>query len=162
MPEIPETALPKRVKAQLRKAHAATMQRAPLVGNAHAEELPLQSACQSRNAHIQTQSTQQIFPVAISEVFSPPRISQEPQKRKLTVGKAYDLLTGYNLQEHKDQQKMWRDLRADEPELVVCSPPCTPFTSIQELNWAKMPWIKAVNLVADGVENFNTAVTVCK
>ena len=39
------------------------------------------------------------LPVAVSEVYSPPRITACAKQRRLVSGKAYDLLTGYNWKE---------------------------------------------------------------
>eukprot|EP00435_Cladocopium_sp_Y103_P071135 s185_g36.t2 len=101
------------------------------------------------------------FPVAISEVFSPPRISTCAKDKGLKVGACYDLQTGFDLLKPAEKQRMWDGLTEDDPELVTCSPPCTPFTPIQELNWDRMPFARAVHMVAEGVENFETAVEVC-
>ena len=61
------------------------------------------------------------FPVAISEVFSPPRIAEVAEEKKLKVGGSYDIFTGYDLRVKKDQEKMWMwaELKADEPKLVI-------------------------------------------
>ena len=104
----------------------------------------------------------EVYPVAVSEVFSPPRISQCAKKGGLKVGRCYDLLTGFDLRNPKDRTQMWKGLAEDDPELVTASPPCTAFTPIQELNWPKMEFTRAVHLIADGVENFETAVQVCE
>eukprot|EP00435_Cladocopium_sp_Y103_P022720 s4252_g5.t1 len=103
-----------------------------------------------------------VFPVAISEVFSPPRVSEHVKKQGLKVGRCYDLQTGFNLLDGSDKQRMWRSLHEDDPELVTCSPPCTPFSPIQELNWDRMPFSQSVHMVSEGVENFETAVEVCE
>ena len=56
---------------------------------------------------------------------------------------------------------MWDELEEDDPELVTCSPPCTPFSPIQGLNWDRMPFSQSVHMVAEGMENFEIAVEVC-
>ena len=45
----------------------------------------------------------------ISEVFSPPRVSEEVKKYKLKPGMAMDLLTGwdFNRRDHRDQAKKY-------------------------------------------------------
>ena len=76
--------------------------------------------------------------VGVSEIYSPPRITKEAKAQKVSVGGAYDLLTGYNLKHTKDLDRMWRELCAEDPELVVASPPCTPFSPLQEWNFPHM------------------------
>ena len=56
---------------------------------------------------------------------------------------------------------MWDELGEDDPELVTCSPPCTPFSPIQGLNWDRMPFSQLIYMVAEGMENFEIAVEVC-
>ena len=102
-----------------------------------------------------------VFPVAISEVFSPPRISESAAQKRLKVGRCYNLQTGFDLLNHSQKRQIWDELEEDDPELVTCSPPCTPFSPIQGLNWDRMPFSQSVHMVAEGVENFETAVEVC-
>ena len=80
-----------------------------------------------RRAWNDMQKVREIYGVDVSEVFSPPRITKEAENQKLVTGGAYDLKTGFNLSRADDRARMWRELKEDEPELVVGSPPCTAF-----------------------------------
>ena len=94
-------------------------------------------------------------------MFSPPRIVKEAQAQKLKVGKSFDLATGYDLGTTRGLAKMWRELEEDDPELVCCSPPCTPFSVLQELNFPKMELEKVVTMIGEGLQHFHTSIEVC-
>eukprot|EP00435_Cladocopium_sp_Y103_P041994 s1944_g11.t1 len=126
--DVEETALPKKMKTMLRKSMA------------------------------ENSKVQETLAVAVSEVFSPPRIAKEAKAQKLKTGKSYDLLTGYDLRLKKDLAKMWRELEDDDPLLTCCSPPCTPFSILQELNFPKMDEEKVVMMVGEGLQHFQTSV----
>ncbi len=105
---------------------------------------------------------QEAFPVGISEVYSPPRIAEVARRKRISTGGSYDLHTGYDLRLDQDLKKMWKELREDEPELTICSPPCTPFSLLQELNFPKMILEAAIELVGEGLHHWSVAVRVCK
>ena len=126
-----ETALPKKLKAKLRKAHA------------------------------EVERTQESFKVELSEVYSPPRIVQTARRSGLRCGGSYDIKTGYDLNETEDYQRMWNELTRDDPELTCVSPPCTPFSVLQELNFPKMDWDDALWLVGEGVHHVTVGAEVC-
>ena len=131
-----EVALSKKKKKQLRRAEA------------------------EMRAKAEKRSQKEVYKVEVSEVYSPPRVTAEAQKRGLEVGGAYDLQTGYDLKSTKDKNRMWSELEEDDPELTVLSPPCTPFSQLQELNFPKMDLAKVVALVGDGLEHWGVACQV--
>ena len=132
--EAYEAALPRKLKKQLRKAFS----------------------------YLSNRSESEQFPVAVSEVYSQPRISVEAAKRKLSTGGSYDLLTGFDLRLKKDLERMWNELFQDDPELVTCSPPCRPFSLLQELNFPKMLEESVIELVGEGLHHVGTSVHVCR
>ena len=82
----------------------------------------------------------------ISEVYSPPRVSSEAEKRGWKRGTCYDLVTGWDLRRTEDRKEMWRRLKQEDPELVVVCPPCTAFSMLQEMNFPKMSVEQGVEL----------------
>ena len=106
-----------------------------------------------------SEASAECFAVDVSEIYSPPRVTQEAKRQRLKVGGAYDLKTGYNLRLTRDLNRMWKELSADDPELLMGSPPCTPFSPLQELNFPKMDFEAAVTLVGEGLEH---VVTTCQ
>ena len=129
-----ETALSRKQKKQLRRAEAEV----------------------KRLREVETEA----YKVDVSEVYSPPRITAEAGRKGMSIGGAYDLQTGFDLRSTGDQKKMWSELEEDDPELTVLSPPCTPFSQLQELNFPKMEWAKVVALVGDGLLHWETACQV--
>lgn len=96
----------------------------------------------------------------MAEVYSQPRVPKEALRQGLSVGGAYDLLTGYNLRDTRDYHRMWQELQEDDPELTVCSPPCTAFTPLQSWNFPRMEYDKVVALVGDGLHHVATSCEV--
>ena len=74
----------------------------------------------------------------VAEVFSPPRITVRARKRGLQPGSAYDLTSGTDLGTVEGRAQVWTYLKQSCPGLVVVSPPCTYFSSLMNLNKAKM------------------------
>ena len=46
--------------------------------------------------------------------------------------------------------------------LIVLSPPCGPFSVLQEWNLPRMSWEKAVCLIQTGVENLELAMLIAE
>ncbi len=73
----------------------------------------------------------------VSEIYSPPRITLEAQRRPalgISGLKAFDLSTphpeggswNFNLKEHRELAT--RICEKDDPDWLICSPPCTHFS----------------------------------
>ena len=57
---------------------------------------------------------------------------------------------------------MWEELEEDDPELVTNSPPCTPFSVLQELNFFKMDPEKVIHMVSEGLHHVEVSAEVCE
>ena len=70
----------------------------------------------------------------ITELYSPPRVVEEGKKWGLAPGESMDLLTGwdFNLDSHKEAAK--QHIRRVKPKLVIGSPMCKMFSSLQNMN----------------------------
>ncbi len=82
-----------------------------------------------------------IGPTAVAELFSPPRVSKilPSVGGDLVAGSTFDLhadINGvkWNFEQPLDRKRAWERIRAEEPYLVVGSPPCTMFSSMQNMN----------------------------
>ena len=115
---------------------------------------------QLRRAEAEVRRQNEAYKVSVSEVYSPPRVTAEARRRGMEVGGAYDLQTGYDLKSTNDQARMWSEREEDDPELAVLSPPCTPFSQLQELNFPKMDFAKVVALVGEGLLHWDVACQV--
>ena len=71
--------------------------------------------------------------VDVAELFNAAVFTPEASSFKLTPGTSYDLREGYNLGDPEVQKHVWADLKQQKPRLVIGSPPCSAFSSLQNL-----------------------------
>eukprot|EP00434_Breviolum_minutum_P042285 symbB.v1.2.037631.t1/scaffold5609.1/size25375/3 len=100
--------------------------------------------------------------VVVSEVYSPPRVVPEAEKRGFAPGTSFDLETGWDLLEIKDEAEMWKRLEEEDPTLIVLSHPCTPFSQLQEWNFARMEFDKACRMQAIGLRHMRLATRIAE
>ena len=85
----------------------------------------------------------------IVELFSPPRINEKidrmSSKKGIVAGTSFDLIvdkrTGetWNFLKPEDRRRCWNRLEEERPWVVIGSPPCTAFSTINTgLNYPKM------------------------
>ena len=81
----------------------------------------------------------------ISEIYSPPRVTIVAAKTGLSPGSAMDLRTGYDFSKKEDQERARQQIRKGKSRLLVGSPECKMFSTLQRLS----PWTveKAKRLV---------------
>ena len=91
----------------------------------------------------------------ITEVYSPERVVQVCHKYKLVKGDSFDLRTGFDLSDPSVQRKVSRRIIETDAELVILSPPCTKFSTLQALNlyihgpeWAAAFEIEKIKAIA--------------
>jgi hypothetical protein len=83
-------------------------------------------------------------PAKISELYSPPRVTALLPKLGLVAGSTFDLCAdvagvAWDFTRPDDRRRALERIRAEEPFLVVGSPPCTMFSRLQlNLNAKKM------------------------
>ncbi len=99
-------------------------------------------------------------PAAVAELYSPPRVTaalprpvcgQQLHRSGLVAGSTFDLLAdeagvAWDFTRPSDRKRAWDRIRAEEPYLVVGSPPCTMFSRLNvnlnadkvgEVEWEK-------------------------
>jgi hypothetical protein len=80
----------------------------------------------------------------VAELYSPPRVTATLPRLGLTAGSTFDLHADasgavWDFTRASDRKRAWDRLRAEEPFLVIGSPPCTMFSRLQlNLNAGKM------------------------
>ena len=80
----------------------------------------------------------------VSEVYSPPRITDMAQRMGLKAGWALDLTTNdedghaWDFNDAKMRNKATRKVLRDRPLVLVGSPPCTDWSQLMNLNWDRM------------------------
>ena len=70
----------------------------------------------------------------VSEVFCPPRFTSMAHRYGLTPGIAFDLRSGWDLDDPQARKAVWEHLQLERPYLVVGSPECKAFTQLRFLN----------------------------
>ena len=78
----------------------------------------------------------------VSELFSPPRVTAELGRlpyMSLVGGSCFDLRrdangVAWDFRKSADRERARAQIRREKPFLVVGSPPCTEFSSVQNLN----------------------------
>ena len=80
----------------------------------------------------------------VAEIFSVPRVSQAAAAVGLKCGPSYDILTGVDLRDKKERDRVREELRVRKPKLLVVCPPCGPFSPLQNLrkHWDTKEWLK--------------------
>ena len=74
--------------------------------------------------------------VDIMEIDSPPRVTEVCRKYWLEPGESLDLKSGWDLSDRCEQQQARALVRARAPYLIICFPPCTKFSNLQNLGKA--------------------------
>jgi len=72
--------------------------------------------------------------VDLTEVFLPARVVEACKRHGLVAGDSFDLRTGYGLANETTQRHVKAQIEKSGAVLVMCSPPCTKFSQLQELN----------------------------
>jgi len=72
--------------------------------------------------------------VHVTELYNPGILGEKTTAFNLTPGTAYDLRLGCDLSQLDEQQKVLDDIARENPALVVGSPPCSAFSTLQNLN----------------------------
>jgi hypothetical protein len=76
----------------------------------------------------------EVYPTAVSELYSPPRVTAKARSLGLRPGLAIDLDTGWDLSILEQQREAERRIEDEDPELLMMSPECKRFSQLQALN----------------------------
>ena len=74
--------------------------------------------------------------VDVPELDSPKRAVEVCYKYQLVKGDSFDLRTGFDLSDPRVQESVIQRIEETSAVLVILSPPCTKFPTLQELNIA--------------------------
>ena len=112
--------------------------------------------------------------VDVAEVFSPPRVAHDAGIKKflgisLRPGWSLDLtVCDPETGEPWDLSKSWMQKKARElvtsgrPHTIICSPVCTPFSTLQGLSRARADPVKAAAALEAGKKHIAFCVEMCK
>ena len=71
--------------------------------------------------------------VDVAEIYSPPRVTAEAKYYGLRVGEAVDI-TGWDFRDAKQRNRAWKYLEEMKPALLIGSPMCTMFSTLQNMS----------------------------
>eukprot|EP00435_Cladocopium_sp_Y103_P059398 s321_g21.t1 len=80
----------------------------------------------------------------IGEVYSAPRITAEAQRQGMPVAGAYDQRTGFDVKCQHEQERCFRKLEEEDPDVLARSPSCGLFSSLQAWNYGRMQFKRGV------------------
>ena len=103
----------------------------------------------------------------VAEVYNPARFGPRAVKHNLQQGKAFDIVLGHDLLKPTQQQSVLSYIRCSRPGLVVISPPCGPFSQLNNLladfRRSHLSSLKRyLKKVRDGKKLLHFAVEVCE
>ena len=75
----------------------------------------------------------------VPTVFCDDKFNKQAEKFGIQLGVAFDLRTGHNIDDPKVRKEIRRHVRVDKPDLVVGSPICGPWSSINFFNDPNTP-----------------------
>eukprot|EP00973_Karenia_brevis_P078885 10948026-Karenia_brevis.AAC.1 len=100
----------------------------------------------------------ELLAMDVAEIFSPERVVEFAKDYDLEPGWSLDLTTTdeegrpWNFNDRHMRNKAARKVLQDKPMLLIGSPPCTYFSQLMRINWARMDpetawqrWNEAVN-----------------
>ncbi len=104
----------------------------------------------------------------VAEIYSPPRITEVAAEMGLEAGWALDLTTvdehdgkpwDFTFEEKRIRCK--KRIDEDKPFMVIASPMCGPFSSLQNWNYAKMDKKEVKDRIEKGLEHIKFCLDIC-
>ena len=103
----------------------------------------------------------------VCEIYSQPRVCQEAMSKHLQPGWSLDLTTKdpatgdhWDLSQPKVQSRVRKLVRDTQPYCIIGSPPCTPFSPLQEIGRAKRDPKVMANELARGKEHIKFCLEI--
>ena len=75
--------------------------------------------------------------VDLTEMYSPARVARVCAKFVLIPGTSFGLLTGWDFDKAEDRRAAFKTVMDEAPEVLIGCPPCTLFSTLQDLARAK-------------------------
>jgi hypothetical protein len=143
--EPPAEAVPADAEAGAEAAPDAVLAPAPATPNANGEDDAMSDVGGDAVMRLKPSSYAEVTQklrksthgdAKVSELYSPPRVTTTLPKSGLVAGSTFDLYAdeagvAWDFTLRRDRQLAWQRIRAEEPYLVVGSPPCTMFSRLQ-------------------------------
>jgi len=89
------------------------------------------------------------------EIYTKPRMIPFAQRAGMRGNLSADISTGFNLKTHDARTDLVIQVKARRPKVIMCSPPCTMMSGLQNLNWSKMDRFKREDLFREALLHLN-------
>ena len=98
----------------------------------------------------------------LMELFSPPRITSAAERAGFSVTSPsnFDLKTGWNVMDARDRAMFWETVRTQEPDCILMTPPCLPFSTMMQSNWSRMDPAEVQRLQQEGLVMWQFCIQV--
>ena len=137
-------------------------------GHSRKEDAKRQPHSETSNLKATSGASQGQGKFDVCEVFSPPRISLVGEKQGLRGGWTLDLsqpcrvtLKTWDCRKEDDRHWARRRVHMDKPELLILCPPCTLFSSLQNLSPNGLPETRCPERWEDALMMLRFAVELC-
>ena len=124
-------------------------------------EVNRQQLCDEENQALKCQ----LGMIGVREVYSPPRVTARAEQLGIQAGFALDLTVPdsddgnpWDFSVRSKREKCKRMVQEQKPYLLIGSPPCTPFSQLQALNFPKMEPAKVQEMMRAGIEHLEFCV----
>ena len=96
------------------------------------------------------------------ELFSPPRLVPLASRAGFgsTEPSSFDQVGGWEFFRAKDRAFFWKILKDQQPDLVVMSPECKPFSQMMCCNWDRMNPEEVSRVREEGLAMWNFCILV--
>ena len=98
----------------------------------------------------------------LMELFSPPRLTVVHKAVYNGLGASMDLSTGWDAMNWSDRAASWNWQTSVKPRYVMCSPPCTMFSSMMRTNKSRMCPLEWDTRMNDALIHMRYSVDTCK
>ncbi len=133
------------------------------------EEMPKLNVDRGNHRHRRTaRQDVQKFDKAVAEVYSPPRITRMAKQMGLSTAWALDLTENdpddgqpWDLSKPEKRKKAMQLQDRDKPLMVIASPMCGPFSTLQNLNLKKVDPEERRKAIAEAILHLRFTAILC-
>lgn len=89
----------------------------------------------------------------LPELVSPPRVTVAAERAGFAAATPsnFDIKTGWDFFDAQRRAQFWRVMEEQEPDCVLMTPECRPFSTMMESNWDRMSTKDRERLQAEGL-----------
>ena len=81
---------------------------------------------------------------------------------QVTTPSNFDLDQGWDFFDASDRAEFWKIVRTQQPDCILMTPECKPFSTLMESNWNRMDSDKAKRMQTEGLAMLHFCVQVAE